>query len=264
LDSLSRPVGGDDRTAVQRYADALVELARRQLDGGDLPAKNDVRSHMFVGAKAQPGTPWDRNDVPPSNDDANDAAPSADDDVAGDHSSPNGPPPGPQPAPGGLAIRLTDGVVVGGGALSDKALQRIACDATITRVVFRPDGHVLDLGRAVRVVTSAQWRALLLRDGGCVIPGHDCPASHCQAHHLISWLDGGPTDLRNLAAVCTFGHTLLYERGYRLYLNLENCWVLEKPTGEQIVGLPLGQTGHTNIASIEAAMLNGPRGPCGD
>jgi hypothetical protein len=81
---------------------------------------------------------------------------------------------------------------------------------------------------------------------------------------LIHWLDYGPTDLWNLAAVCTFGHTLLHERGYRLYLNLENRWILEKPNGEQIVGLPLGQTGHTNIASIEVAMLNGPRGPCGD
>ena len=251
LDALARPVASDNRTAGQRYADALVELARRQLDGGDLPAKNGVRPHLFARTTAEPHTG---------------ASDDGADDVAPPRTSP--PDPGPQPRPGGttgsLAIRLTDGVVVGGGALSDKALARLACDATITRVLFAPDGHVLDLGRDARVVTPAQWRALLLRDGGCVIPGHDCSPAACQAHHLLSWLLGGPTDLWNLASVCTFGHTLLHERDYRLFLNIENCWVLEKPNGEQIVGLPLGQTGHSNISSIEVAMLNGSRGPCGD
>ena len=220
LDALARPVPDDDRTTAQRYADALVELARRQLHHGDLPVKNGVRPHMFVLSQREGAT-----------------------------------------AP---AVRLTNGQVVGGGVLSDKAVERIACDATIARVLFGPDGHVLNLGRSSRVVSPAQWRALLLRDGGCVIPGHDCPAAYCEAHHLTSWLDGGTTDLGNLAPVCTFGHSLLHERGYRLYLNDNNIWTLRRPDGNEIVGLPLGKTRRGAITSIEVAMLNGPRGPCGD
>jgi hypothetical protein len=122
---------------------------------------------------------------------------------------------------------------------------------------------VLDLGRSSRVVSPAQWKALLLRDGGCVMPGHDCPPAYVEAHHLISWLNGGPTDLWNLASVCTFGHTLLHERGFLLYLNDDNYWVLRRPDGTEMVGLPLGQTRHTNVTGIEVAMLRGPRGPCG-
>lgn len=238
LDALAKPVPGDQRTASQRYADALVELARRQLGHGDLPAKNGVRPHLIVGATVQP----------------TDASSGSD----------GGGGVGVGGAGGGGGIRLVDGRLAGGGMLADTSLARLACHATVTRILFGADGHVLDLGRSQRVVSAAQWTALLLRDGGCVIPGHDCPAAYCEAHHLISWLDGGPTDLRNLAAVCTFGHTLVHERGYRLFLDDEQRWVLEKPDGTQIVGHALGQTRHTNLTSVEVALLNGPRGPCGD
>src|SRR4051812_28210723 len=52
LDALSRPVADDTRTAAHRYADALVELARRQLNDGDLPAKHGVRPHLFAVVNA--------------------------------------------------------------------------------------------------------------------------------------------------------------------------------------------------------------------
>ena len=48
LDPLAKPVAGDTRTAAQRYADALVELARRGLDAGDLPEQHGVRPHLLV------------------------------------------------------------------------------------------------------------------------------------------------------------------------------------------------------------------------
>jgi hypothetical protein len=226
LDALARPVAGDSRTVGQRYADAVVELARRQMDNGNLPAKNGVRPHLFVMAQGEAATKDDRG-VPET-------------------------------------LRLVDGQVVGGGHLSDKTLERLACDATISRVLFGPDGHVLDLGRSTRVVSPAQWRALLLRDGGCVVPGHDCPAAFTQAHHLRSWLDGGPTDLWNLASVCTYSHTLVHEHGFVLYLDGSNRWVLRRPDGTELVGLPLGQTRRGDLGSIEVAMINGPRGPCGE
>jgi hypothetical protein len=51
----------------------------------------------------------------------------------------------------------------------------------------------LDVGRTGRVIQPAQRNALVVRDGGCVFPGCDRPPSWCEGHHLVHWLDGGPT-----------------------------------------------------------------------
>jgi hypothetical protein len=48
LDPLAKPQPGDTRTRSQRYADAAVELARRELDRGDLPMSGGERPHMGV------------------------------------------------------------------------------------------------------------------------------------------------------------------------------------------------------------------------
>jgi len=49
LDALSKPRGrGDERCPSQRRADALVELAHRQLQNGQLPASGGQRPHLVV------------------------------------------------------------------------------------------------------------------------------------------------------------------------------------------------------------------------
>ncbi len=48
LSALSSPRAGDERTPAQRRADALVELARRSLDGGELPELGGERPHVTV------------------------------------------------------------------------------------------------------------------------------------------------------------------------------------------------------------------------
>jgi hypothetical protein len=72
----------------------------------------------------------------------------------------------------------------------------------------------LDLGRASRVVTPAQRSALAVRDGGCVFPDCDRPLAWCEGHHLRHWLDGGPTDLANLALLCRAHHRAVHEGGW--------------------------------------------------
>jgi hypothetical protein len=52
IDALTRPFPGDDRIASQRRVDALVELARRQLDGGALPAGGGQRPHLNITVPA--------------------------------------------------------------------------------------------------------------------------------------------------------------------------------------------------------------------
>jgi hypothetical protein len=53
IDALDKPVANDDRVAWQRRADALVELARRQLQGGELPAVGGQRPHVTVTTSAE-------------------------------------------------------------------------------------------------------------------------------------------------------------------------------------------------------------------
>jgi hypothetical protein len=74
----------------------------------------------------------------------------------------------------------------------------------------------LDVGRTSRVITPAQRAALAVRDGGCVVPDCDRPLAWCEGHHLLHWLDGGPTDLANLALVCRAHHRALHEGGWQL------------------------------------------------
>jgi hypothetical protein len=48
IDTLTRPLPGDERQPSQRRADALVEIARRQLDGGSLPGTGGQRPHLSL------------------------------------------------------------------------------------------------------------------------------------------------------------------------------------------------------------------------
>jgi hypothetical protein len=38
------------------------------------------------------------------------------------------------------------------------------------------------------------------------------PAAWADAHHLVHWADGGPTDLANAALLCGRHHTVVHQR----------------------------------------------------
>ena len=124
----------------------------------------------------------------------------------------------------GPGLSLPAGPVVGparcesddGIGLTATQLRRLACDAGILPVVFDGKGQALDLGRRQRVVTPGQRIALVARDGGCVFPGCDRPASWCDAHHVIHWFERGPTDLWNLCLLCSAHHHIVHDGGWRL------------------------------------------------
>jgi hypothetical protein len=103
--------------------------------------------------------------------------------------------------------------LVHGGKLSRATLQRLTCDANISRVITDGSSRVLDLGRSTPVVSSAQHRALAVRDGHCQAPGCDRPAGWCQGHHIWHWTKGGPTDLDNLILLCPRHHRDYHEGG---------------------------------------------------
>ena len=92
------------------------------------------------------------------------------------------------------------------GSLSRATLDRIMCDCDITRVVMAGEPAALDVGRATRTVSRAQWSALVARDRHCTSPSCHEPPERCEAHHRRRWDDGGPTDISNLELKCWRHH----------------------------------------------------------
>ncbi len=56
------------------------------------------------------------------------------------------------------------GVFEHAGALGNESVRRLACDASITRVVLGPRSEPLDVGRKTPVVSPAIRRAVITRD----------------------------------------------------------------------------------------------------
>lgn len=100
--------------------------------------------------------------------------------------------------------------------ISAKAVERLACDCNVTRILLGSDSAVIDVGRARRVISPAARRALNVRDKGCRWPGCDRPASWTSGHHLVHWSRGGPTDLSNLALLCYRHHWMAHEGRWQL------------------------------------------------
>ena len=117
----------------------------------------------------------------------------------------------------GEAVGLCETIT--GYRLHPETARRLACDAIIQRVVLDSDGVPLDLGRATRTFTPDQYRAIMLRDGGCRMPGCDAGPRDCEVHHATThWEDGGDTDLANGLAVCRGPghHRLIHEGGWTI------------------------------------------------
>ena len=127
----------------------------------------------------------------------------------------------------------------GSGTISGDEARRWACDTDLVRVITRGRSEILDLGRRSRTVTTAQRRALVLRDGGCAFPGCDRPPEWCDAHHIVHWLDGGPTDLDNLVLLCRRHHRLLHRPdGFGMARDPTGWIVFSRPDGSVIESRP--------------------------
>jgi hypothetical protein len=172
---LAKPVPGDERSAAQRNADALTELAGRALRGGALPASGGELPQIVVTVGF---------DV--------------------------------------LRRAVGAGTLDTGQRLSPTQVRRIACDAAVIPAVLGTSGQVLDLGASRRLFTGPLRRALNLRDRGCAFPGCDRPPAWCQAHHIRSWLDGGPTALTNGVVLCPYHHRSVHHHGWTVAIAADN------------------------------------------
>jgi hypothetical protein len=102
----------------------------------------------------------------------------------------------------------------GDTALSPAQINRLLCDAKVSRIVLGPDGTPVDVGSATYRPSRAVRRAVIFRDGHCRYPGCDRRPSWCEVHHVIAFPDG-PTVLVNLLLLCDFHHDVLHKPGWR-------------------------------------------------
>jgi hypothetical protein len=208
----------DERTPTQRRHDALRDSLRRVLRSGDLPVAggtpNTVIAHVRfdqlkpTGSFSPDAFEWEGTPEIVAGVEQHIAEQVRVAREAGSETSD-----GEHGCCDGYAVTSH------GGLLSGRQLAIDLCEAELDIVVTSPDGAVLAFGRSVRLATRAQRIALAARDGGCSFPGCTRPPSWCEAHHVIPWLDGGPTDLNNLCLVCPFHHRRFEKLNWSVRMN---------------------------------------------
>ena len=109
----------------------------------------------------------------------------------------------------------TPGTSEFGHAIPAHVVRRLSDNAVIHRIVTA-GSIVLDVGRGERLATNSQFTALVARDGGCRVHGCHTPAAWCEADHILSWDDGGATDLGNLWLLCGHHHRLKHRPGVQV------------------------------------------------
>ena len=117
-----------------------------------------------------------------------------------------------------------------GPSIPIETARRLACDASLLRVLENEHGEALDVGRKTRSIPPAIRRALRTRDAGCRFPG--CTHQrYVDAHHIEHWADGGETKLSNLVTLCRLHHRLVHEGQIRIETPPEGGWRFVHPDG---------------------------------
>lgn len=139
--------------------------------------------------------------------------------------------------------------------------RRLACDAELIPAVLATNGRVLDVGRTHRLITRAQRTALAVEQPTCMYPGCTIGWRTCEAHHIVPWSEGGPTDLANLVHLCGRHHDAVHTEAWtvrRAESGRTAAMVWTGSAGERLVR-PLPRRG---FAAVEAeAVPETPGGP---
>ena len=118
----------------------------------------------------------------------------------------------PTREPGNLALALLGENT----RVRPETARRLACDAELIPAVMGSAGQPLDVGRKHRIVPPHIRHALYLRDHHCAHPGCRRRARSCHAHHVLHWIDGGETCLRNCVLLCPYHHGLQHRSGWEI------------------------------------------------
>jgi hypothetical protein len=121
------------------------------------------------------------------------------------------------------------------GPITPETARRLACDASVARIITGPNGLPLDVGRTQRTAGTAIRRAVELRDEHCVFAGCDAPPEWCDVHHVVHWAFGGPTSCDNGALLCERHHTACHEGGFTVARDAgTSCWHTYRPDGSEV------------------------------
>lgn len=192
----------DPRTVGQRRADAFGIILRAAAStGGEIPSHGGIKPHLCITVPYAALARGMRHGIRPYMGRDAIVTPVA---VPGTD------------APNASKSDATAADLTFGEPLSAGDARRLACDAGIIPIVLGAESEPLDVGREHRLVTPGLRRALIARDGGCVILGCGAPPGHCDAHHVIHWADGGPTAITNLALVCPPHHRAIHRGTWHL------------------------------------------------
>ena len=118
-----------------------------------------------------------------------------------------------------------------GTMLPPSTVRRLCCEAEIMPVVFAGPSDLLDQGRAQRLASREQRRALRSLYRTCAWPGCSISFECCEVHHVVWWERSGRTDLDNLAPLCSQHHHLVHEGGWILTLAPGRTITLTRPDG---------------------------------
>jgi hypothetical protein len=122
------------------------------------------------------------------------------------------------------------------GPINPETARRLACDASVVRVITGPDGLPLDVGRAQRTASAAVRRAVEVRDGHCVFAGCHALPEWCDVHHVVHWAFGGPTSCENGALLCERHHTACHEGGFSVSRDPgTSTWHTWRPDGTEVL-----------------------------
>ncbi len=208
------PAADDSRSREERQAGALVDGCRLILDRGLSGAGQSVRPHLLVTV------PWDTMQALAA---AHPAPQELTTELGADRAIAVGVDAGAglSESDRGEVARVTGRTLVGlspaeladGEPIPHSALARIACDCELTRVVFGPEGEVLDVGRAQRTYTGQIRLGVIARDRSCRFPGCGAPPNLGEVHHVLSWLHLGPTSVENGILLCWHHHAMVHSRG---------------------------------------------------
>jgi Domain of unknown function (DUF222) len=102
--------------------------------------------------------------------------------------------------------------------VSVSTIERLACDSVFRRVVLGNDGEILAFGRARYPFSSAQRKAMIVRDGDtCVLC--DAPVAWADAHHVQEFYThgaAGKTNVDNGVMLCGTHHDLIHHTDWRI------------------------------------------------
>jgi hypothetical protein len=114
-------------------------------------------------------------------------------------------------------------------SVSIATADRYACDGGLMPILFDDDGSTLNLGRSQRLHSARQRIAIAVRDGGCLAPDCERPASWCEVHHIHEFSRGGKTDLNDGVLLCRHHHMLVHNNGWRIERRGNRYWMLPPP-----------------------------------